>query len=279
MACSLCDDTGWRARDTDGVRRVVRCECWRESLVDRLLADTRVDRRYAKCTLDNFTLYENEKLKRAHGRARRFVEDFPNVEKGLCFIGPHGVGKTHLAVAVLREVVRQKGARGLFYDTTALLREIRSTYDPSVAREEFSILRPVLAADLLVLDDLGKDRFTDWVEETMTLIVTTRYNQKKLTIFTSNFEDTPDDSDPNALICRVGARVHSRLHEMCELLDYDGADYRHLPPNGGAEDLFMLWKGGRRSRPGLPARASSSRVKAQLRPSRELGWTGGKAGS
>jgi len=234
---------------------------------------------YAGCTLDSFILYDNERLKRAHARARRFVEDFPNVEKGLCFIGPHGVGKTHLAVAVLRELIRQKGARGLFYDTTVLLREIRSTYDPSVAGEEFSILRPVLTADVVVLDDLGKDRFTDWVEETMTLIVTTRYNQKKLTIFTSNFEDTPDVSDPGALICRVGARVHSRLHEMCEFLEYDGADYRHLPPNGGAEDLLMLWKGGRRSKPGLPSRASSSRVKAQLRPGRELGWTGGKAGS
>jgi hypothetical protein len=66
---------------------------------------------------------------------------------------------------------------------------------------------------------------------------------------------------------------------MCEFLEYDGADYRHLPPNGGAEDLLMLWKGGRRSKPGLPVRASSSRAKAQLRPGRELGWSGGKAGS
>jgi DNA replication protein DnaC len=281
MPCPHCDDTGWRPVEADGVRRVERCECWRSSMADRLVANAKIERRYLPCTLENFVVYEgNEGLRRAHKEARRFVEKYPAVEKGLFLIGSHGIGKTHLAVAILKAVIEKAHVRGLFYDTTVLFREIRSTYDVSVQREEFSILRPVLDAELLVLDDVGKDRFSDWVEETLNLIVTTRYNDRKVTIFTSNFEDNPDDREPMSLIRRVGSRVHSRLHEMCEFVEFGGADYRHLPPNGGAEDLAMLWREKRASKPlhALPAR-STSRAKAELKPTRELGWSGGKAGS
>lgn len=279
MSCPLCENTGWRSVEVDGVRRVERCDCWRKESIARVLNSARIDRRYSRCSLENFVLYDNAGLKRAHTAARRFVQEFPNVERGLCFVGPHGIGKTHLAVAILQQLIRERGARGIFYDSTVLLREIRSTYDPGVPGQEFQILRPVLDRDVLVLDDIGKERFSDWVEETMNLIVTTRYNDRKITIFTSNYEDSPDVDDPNALICRIGSRIHSRLREMCDFYDFDGADYRHLPPNGGAEDLQMLWKGGKKSKTTLPTRATSSRVKAQLKPGRELGWSGGKAGS
>ena len=97
-------------------------------------------------------------------------------------------------------------------------------------------------ADLLVLDDLGAEKTSEWVEETMNLIVNTRYNERRLTIFTSNYEDIPDDTDPDSLLFRIGFRMRSRLHEMCEFLEIDGADYRELPPNGGVDDLMTLWK-------------------------------------
>src|SRR5205085_10686639 len=136
-----------------------------------------------------------------------------------------------LAVAVLKQAIEATSAHGLFYDTRDLLRVIRSTYDPSIRTTEIEVLRPVMRADLLVLDDLGAEKPSEWVEETMHLIVNTRYNERRPTIFTSNYDDVPDEAgDPNSLKARVGFRIHSRLHEMCEFLELDGADYRHLPP-------------------------------------------------
>jgi DNA replication protein DnaC len=253
------------------------------------MEEARVPPRYRRCDLETFVTYPNESLVGAVRQAKRFADEFPAAQKGLCLIGPPGIGKTHLAVAVLRRVILTKGARGLFYDVRDLLKVIRSTYNPLVRTAEMDILRPVMEADLLVLDDLGSEKTSEWVEETMNLIVNTRYNERRHTIFTSNYLDTPDDAQDeiglDSLKERIGFRIHSRLHEMCEFLEYDGADYRHLPPNGGEEDLVMMWKRSRTAgRRTLPVK-SKGPVRAQLRQpvsdpkGRDLGWTGGKAGS
>jgi DNA replication protein DnaC len=265
----------------NGIARVDRCECWREKTAERAAVDARIPPRYQRCTLDNFITYPNEPLLRALAFARRFGDEFPVVQKGLMLIGPPGIGKTHIAVSVLRHVIRRTGARGLYYDTRALLRDIKSTYNPVLQLAEMDIIRPVMEAELLVLDDLGAERLTDWVEETMSLIVNTRYNERRPTIFTSNYEDIPaDQAEMNSLLVRVGFRMHSRLHEMCEFLEYDGPDYRNLEPNAGADDLFNLWKGQPRRK--LPTK-TGGQVRAQLRaPSKEkvdLKWSGGRAGS
>src|SRR3954462_9678179 len=281
MTCPLCDDTGWRPIEDKGVRRVVRCDCWRDQVGHKRLAEANIPKRYQHCTLGNFTAY-NESLERAVAQARRIADAYPSISAGLFLEGQPGVGKTHLAAAVLKQVIQTSGARGVFYDTRDLLRIIRSTYDPSIRTTELEVLRPVMHADLLVLDDLGAEKTSEWVDETMNLIVNTRYNERRLTIFTSNYKDIPDDTDPNALLFRIGHRMRSRLHEMCDFEVLDGADYRELPTNGGPEDLVMMWK--MRSKSSLPAPGRTGRpARAHLREQSregqgELKWSGGKAG-
>ncbi len=277
MPCPLCDDTGWKpAGDNSG--RVVRCDCWRENLGRQRLDSANIPKRYQHCTLHNFTAY-NESLDRAVAQAKRVADAFPDVTRGLFLEGQPGVGKTHLAVAVLKQAIQTTGARGLFYDTRDLLRVIRSTYDPSTRTTELEILRPVMTAELLVLDDLGAEKTSEWVDETMNLIVNTRYNERRLTIFTSNYPDIPDDTDPQSLLFRIGARMRSRLHEMCEFVILDAADYRERPDNASADDLTAMWKLRNKST-SLPTPRGGRQARAQLKDGKgDLKWSGGRAGS
>src|SRR4051794_9591389 len=120
MPCPLCDDTGWKPLDDQAVRRVVRCECWRENAGRQRLDEARIPKRYQHCTLANFADY-NESLQNAEAAARRVADAFPAATRGLFLEGQPGVGKTHLAVAVLKQIIQTSGARGLFYDTRDLL--------------------------------------------------------------------------------------------------------------------------------------------------------------
>jgi len=152
--------------------------------------------------------------------------------------------------------------------------------------QEMDVLRPVIECDLLVLDDLGAEKTSEWVEETLNLIVNSRYSERRTTVFTSNYDDNPDNTDPDSLLFRIGFRMRSRLHEMCEFLYLDGGDYRELPPNGGVDDLVALWKTRNKAsrKPSLPAR-TGGQARAQLRAGErgdgkaDLKWSGGRAGS
>jgi DNA replication protein DnaC len=286
MTCDICDGTGWKTVEIDGVERVARCDCWRQTLVERLLTDARIQARYARCELSNFEHGMNTQ-REAWRKANAFVEAFPVVDRGLLLYGPTGVGKTHLAIGILKEVIRKKGARGYFFEQGELLKLVRDTYNRSVEQTEMDVLRPVLEADLLLLDDLGTERTSEWVQETLGLVVNTRYNAKRPTIFTSNLtdEDRPEIPLEKQFIFQLGVRTRSRLKEMCDWVRIDGVDIRDVGPRASAEDIGEWY----RTSPASPERIKkagaigprSRMARAQLRDKgpAELKWTGGKAGS
>ena len=180
MPCPLCDDTGWKpVEDADGESAASCAATAGASRSDSSVSPTRTFRSAISTarsrTSPPTTSRSSARSRRRDASPRRFR----SVGKGLFLEGQPGVGKTHLAVAVLKQVIQTTGARGLFYDTRDLLRVIRSTYDPSIRTTELEVLRPVMTADLLVLDDLGAEKTSEWVEETMNLIVNTRYNERR----------------------------------------------------------------------------------------------------
>jgi len=236
--CPVCADTGWKTVEVPGKSsRVTRCECRIDLRTERLLKSANIPARYEHCTLSDFDIrFEgaHRSLAAARLAAGRFVEEYPIEKAGLLLIGPIGVGKTHLAVGIIQELIRSKGVPCLFCDYRELLKEIQNSYNPSVQATELEILRPVFEAEVLVLDELGAVKPTEWVWDTVSHILNTRYNDKRTTIITTNFSDhaAGQMSGPRAaareetLGDRIGERMRSRLHEMCRVVQMEGSDFR-----------------------------------------------------
>jgi DNA replication protein DnaC len=221
--CDRCFGTGMDVVAGKGARR---CACRQGDLCRRLFEQARVPKRHQECALSNYQpATENASQVLAFKQAYRLVREYPAVERGLLFAGPVGVGKTHLAVAILRGLA-EKGTPGLFCEYGSLLKEIQDSYNPISRSSEMNVLAPVYEAEVLVLDELGASRPTEWVLDTMTHIVGRRYNDKKLTIFTTNYTDERQSPTGETLQDRVGARLRSRLYEMCSTVLIEGEDYR-----------------------------------------------------
>jgi DNA replication protein DnaC len=220
--CPQCQGSGWE--HLEGGNLVRRCHCVQEERANALLEKSRIPARYTGCTLDSYDGLDPSQ-KRAKAIVTQYAEQYPLTEEGLLFLGPCGVGKTHLAVALIRQLML-KGIACLFYDFRDLLREIQNTYNSVSKTSELEVLAPILQAEVLVLDELGANKPTDWVRDTVTHIINTRYNEKRTTIFTSNFLDTPQRQGEESLTDRIGTRLRSRLYEMSRVVEISGKDYR-----------------------------------------------------
>lgn len=250
--CPVCEGTGWKPVEANGVRRVTRCDCDQTERAARLLEQARIPRRYEHCAFENFDIRKdptsgqpNPSLAAARFYAGRFVEEYPT-DFGLLFLGPTGVGKTHLAVAVLRELILRKRVECLFYDFRDLLKEIQDSYNPVSQTSEFRILQPVLDGEVLLLDEVAALNPSDWVKETLAHIINSRYNQKRVTLITTTlrFDATPGRGGVGApsgdlvssverTLAQLGITLRSRLYEMCKLVEMDSDDYRKAIKQAG----------------------------------------------
>jgi DNA replication protein DnaC len=243
--CRICDGVGLvRVVNATGQWVSRACECQEMEREQRRLAAAHIPERYRGCTLDTFDPEfkdADKSLGFALTAARKFVDAYPvdTAGKGLLFTGTLGVGKTHLAVGVLRRLVRERGVRGLFVDYRELLKSIQNSYNPQVQTTEIELLQPVFTAEVLVIDDLGAQKPNEWVWDTVALILNTRYNDKQTTIITTNYADLPAGAgfkpaekgdkpakSEDTLGDRIGDRMRSRLAEMCVRVHMTGEDLR-----------------------------------------------------
>ncbi len=222
--CQICFGSGMEIVPGKGARP---CLCLKDDRQSNPFEKVRVPNRYIGCHFNSYKPDPKEPSQKAAARyAMEFVEQFPAVDRGLLLMGPMGIGKTHLAVSILKGLTEQRaGFSYLFYEFGALLKQIQDSYNSFTHTSELSVLAPILNADVLVLDELGASKPTDWVKDTMSHIINTRYNDRRHTIFTTNYLDARRGNE-EILEERIGVRLRSRLYEMCRTVEIRGKDYR-----------------------------------------------------
>jgi DNA replication protein DnaC len=232
-------------RRGDGTTFSRDCECRRILRLENMLAKSGMPKLYQASSFENFTLAGvSPSIHRAHLMATRYVEEFPlDRSRGLLLVGPVGVGKTHIAIATIRQLTVEYGTRTYFTDFRELLRRIQATFNNAGATRE-DVMRPVIEAELLVLDELGAARVTDWTYEIAEEIINARYNNAAATIFTTNLPNrgagenirpapsgsysrpAHDAMRAETLGDRLGERMFSRLQQMSAAVEIAGEDYR-----------------------------------------------------
>lgn len=233
--------------DGAGNRIMRDCSCRISARIAKRLQRAGLPERYQDTTLDGYqAMGGHGSLARGLAVARRFVQEYPigTAGKGVLFVGDYGVGKTHLAVGMLRAAVLERGASGLFCDFRELFGRIKDSFSGR-GSSEAEILAPVFSADVLVLDDLGAVRVTEWTYDVVENIINGRYNRNKTTIITTNLANLPPGGSASSaegcdvyaaaarsamrqetLGDRIGGRMHSRLQQMCVVVEMNGEDYR-----------------------------------------------------
>lgn len=243
--CQSCGGRGWVVQLGGGAGSARPCACRERDVAARLVAAAGIPERYQDCRLANFKVTSGTpavrgQLLQARAAAQRYANEFLTAEgfcrSGLLFIGPPGVGKTHLAVGVLVELVERYGTHARFVELNSFFNQLQATFGAASGEPSQAVLAPLMESQLLVLDELGTQQPTPWIRDVLYLVINTRYARRLPTLFTTNYRlpalagdaaparlqsldrgrDERTWDDAAALASRLPDMLVSRLYEMAQ---------------------------------------------------------------
>ncbi len=253
-ACPRCGETGYTLVPQGASMVAQVCSCRHVDERIALFNQVGIPAAVARASFESFKSWSPD-----HARARAVAEDFARKfrrdapTKGYLLYGRPGAGKTHLLVATLRWLALEKGVAGRYVEFMLLLSEIKAGFDAN--RSHMEILRPLLSVPVLAIDELGKERGTEWERSMLDELISRRFNSGLATLFATNYFLEPRapaeepgrvhtrsrefqrDAESMTLAQRMGDRIYSRLNEMCSFVKLDpGHDLRkdrHGAGSGG----------------------------------------------
>jgi DNA replication protein DnaC len=223
--CPLCQGENFLKKiDKEGLSFFEPCECQEKKVRFDLFNKAKIPSRFTTSFQEgNF----NEAfLKKIYQKSAKFVKNFHPLCKGMIFSGTIGCGKTTLVTAIAQEVTLEKGHSCGFFEFSRLLEEIRNSYNSQTT--ETDILDKICKNELLIIDELGKGKNSEWELGIIESLVNRRYNSKQATLFTTNFSFKSADTEL-PLSTRITKRTYSRIQEMCDFISINGKDLRKIP--------------------------------------------------
>lgn len=198
--------------------------------IKRLFKHSGLPQRFARCSFENWE--ERPGTEKAFAAALRYARNLEQnfqAGRGLIIFGPPGNGKSHLAAAITAKAL-SAGKTAIFERVPRLLSRIRSTYENSPGVTEAQLLHTLGQVELLVLDDAGAEKWTQWTEPMLYTIIDERYSWERSLIITTN-------TKLSELKDKVGDRAMDRLLEMCEIEENTGASYRKEMAHAGRKNI------------------------------------------
>lgn len=237
--CPVCKDTGFVATSDTFRAPLTRCACMAFKERIRRFNAAGIPARHAHCTLVSFDP-SDKKVTPIFGEVRKYLQSYHAGEsnRGLVLYGEVGRGKTHLMVAVLRELIFSHGVSGRFVEFSHLIADLKSQFDRGQGAAD--LLDRLTGVQVLAIDELGKGRNTEFEGTVVDELISRFYNASKTVLATTNYAPGPPtgQATPNLstagrrtddrpkLVDRVGDRVYSRIEEMCDFYPLMGGDYR-----------------------------------------------------
>jgi len=229
--CTVCQGSGYFFEtDEFGYRLATPCACRDLAKRARMFTDANIPARYESAQFGRILTDKGASdIVTAKRQAWRFAREYEPGAPGILLYGTVGTGKTYLTAAILRYLILSRGVRARFIEFMHLLSDLRATFGDRGQAEV--VMRPLVEVPLLVIDELGKGRGSDWELNVLDELISKRYNARRTTVFTTNYGiesqiQNGESSETETLLDRVGVRIHSRLMEMCDPVRLSGQDLR-----------------------------------------------------